>query len=85
MFSSNKFKEYEKKSMENEYFLTNVEKRKMIKYIDFYNKTHPNPCKGGGLLQLVAFGPSCWSGGGYHIKFKHEGGKKCWFCNYYHC
>lgn len=85
MFTDTEFKNLKKKSMEEDYFLTSDEKLNMIKYIDNVNKLRPNPFKGGGLMQIVAFGPSCWNGGGRHIKFKHQGGKKCWCCNYYHC
>ena len=86
MLTTYEFEEYIRKSMQEEYYFSSAEKMQMIGHIDFYNKQNPNTFERerGAIFQLIAFGPVCWNGGAHHIKYKRQGGKKCWYCDYYH-
>ena len=83
MLTKEEFEEFKKKSMEDDYILTPKEKSKMVKFIDHINEIVPK-LRDRGIMQIVAFGPTCWNGG-YNNKLKRGGRKKCWYCNYYHC
>jgi hypothetical protein len=85
MLSQTEFEEYKRKSKEDEYYLTKIEKMNMIEYIDFVNRSNPNLFKGKGIFRLMAFGPECWNAGLHNYKSKDQGGKKCWSCDWYHC
>lgn len=91
MLTEEKYKEFVRRSEEDKYFLTPAEKKEMRSYLDNCNATRPH-YKGGGLMQLVARGPTCWNGGLQHrlhwkdgkLQWKYGGGKKCWCCDSNH-
>ena len=89
MLTEEKYKEFVRRSQEDEYSLTSDEKKQMVRYLNYYNEKN-TPLKyngyGGGLIQIVARGPGCWSGGLWHrLHWKDEGSKKCWWCDSNHC
>jgi len=92
MLTEEEYKKFIRRSQEDNYFLTSDEKKRMRSYLDHHNAIRHPSTFGGGLMQLVARGPTCWNGDLQHklywkdgsLQWKDENGKKCWYCDLKH-